>query len=110
MMSAVFARARLVCAAVLVGVCALALAAASASAASYGTGWEAASFAYPTHLPPGGKGNIPLEIVNTDGEAAPSTGVSTVTDSFPAGLTATAAGGMGAYGTSIEEEEKWACV
>src|ERR1700684_560458 len=63
-----------------------------ARAVAPGTGWEAASYASPTNLPPGGKGFIQVDILNIG--AAPSTGSVTMTDTLPPGVTATAAGGL----------------
>ncbi len=92
-------------ASVVVVLSALAIASASAQASVAGTGWEATTFAYPSHLPPGGTGRIDVEIVNMG--ALPATGNITVTDTLPAGVTATAAGG------GTEEEgplgEEWVC-
>jgi hypothetical protein len=88
-----------------------------AGAVVAGTGWEAATSTFPTNLPPGGSANIELDILNTG--AKPSSGSITVTDVLPAGVTATAAGGMQPYGGptifSAEEEEmefggaRWRC-
>jgi hypothetical protein len=102
--------------------CVLAASSASAWAVAVapGTGWEATSSVAPTNLPPGGTGEIQLDIINTG--AQPSTGSLTVTDALPPGVTATAAGGMVEGLTTIlseeEEEEgttrlepgiRWAC-
>ena len=57
-----------------------------------GTGWEAYSDAYPTNLHPGGGGLVTVAFTNTG--ARPSSGSITVTDTLPAGLTATQVGGM----------------
>jgi hypothetical protein len=48
-------------------------------------GWEVFTYVTPTKLPPGGEGEIRLRVYNTGG--AP--GQATVTDTLPAGLTAT---------------------
>ena len=66
--------------------------AALAHAETEGTGWQAFSQVAPTNLKPGGTGQIQLYIMNTG--AKPSSGSITVTDTLPAGLTATKAGGM----------------
>lgn len=65
---------------------ALAVFSPGAQAVVPGTGWEAASYAYPTHLPPGGRGQIQVDIMNTG--AVQSAGSITVTDTLPSGLTA----------------------
>jgi hypothetical protein len=93
----------------LVLLCALAVLAFGASPAfaeTEGTGWEAYSQSSPTNLKPGGSGQIQVDIFNTG--AKPDAGAITVTDTLPAGLEATKAGGMPASGTNIlspEEEE-----
>jgi len=76
-----------------------------------GTGWEAFSSVYPTNLPPGGNGEIQLDIMNTG--AKPSSGSIVVTDTLPEGLEATKAGGMPLVGANIlgpEEEGRWLCI
>ncbi len=94
-------------ASVVVVLSALAIASASAQASVAGTGWEATTFAYPSHLPPGGTGRIDVEIVNMG--ALPATGNITVTDTLPAGVTATAAGG-GTEGPGGESPGgEWVC-
>ena len=119
-------RIRSALAAALMVACVTALTSASAGATPPGTGWQALSYAYPTHLPPGGTGKIQVFMMNTG--ASPSKGTITVTDTLPAGLTAVKAGGMpmfsfpsyeyGGSGTeiysSLEEEEdfggaRWSC-
>jgi hypothetical protein len=87
---------------------------ASAQAATGGVGWEATSSVSPTNLPPGGKGEIQLDIMNTG--AGPSSGTITVTDALPQGVTATKAGGMqGSQVFNVVEEEeefggaRWSC-
>jgi len=78
---------------------------ASASAApTEGTGWEAYSQSYPTNLKPGGSGEIQVDIFNTG--ATPDTGSITITDTLPAGLEATKAGGMPSDGTNILNSEE----
>jgi len=74
---------------------------APAQAETEGTGWEAFSDAHPTNLAPGGSGAIELDVVNVG--AKPSVGPVTVTDTLPAGLTATNAGGMGTGGGGPEQ-------
>jgi hypothetical protein len=100
----------------LVALCVLAFSGARAQALAPGTGWEAGSSLAPTNLPPGGSGEIQLDIINTG--AKPSEGSITVTDTLPPGVTATAAGGMFEAGTEIltpEEETaifggaRWVC-
>ncbi len=76
---------------VLVVFCALGCCSASAEAVSEGAGWHAFSFVEPTTLAPGGKGRIKVGFVNTG--AKPSQGPITLTDTLPAGVTATKAGG-----------------
>ncbi len=68
------------------------LGASPAAAVTEGTGWQAFSSVFPTNLAPGGDGTIELTIMNTG--AKPSDGSITVTDTLPAGVTATKAGGM----------------
>jgi len=78
---------------------------ASASAApTEGTGWEAYSQSYPTSLKPGGSGKIQVDIFNTG--AVPDAGSITVTDTLPAGLEATKAGGMSASSPNILSPEE----
>ena len=93
-------------AAVLVlAVCAMGAFGASASAVAARPGWEVTSQAYPTHLPPGGKGRIVVQVYDTG--AAPSKGGVTVTDTLPPGVTATVASGVDLGGVEFEyfEEE-----
>jgi hypothetical protein len=95
----------------LVAVCALLVLPVAAQAETAGTGWEAFSSVYPTNLPPGGSGEIQLDIMNTG--AKPSSGSITVTDTLPEGLEATKAGGMPLIGANIlgpEEEGRWFCI
>jgi hypothetical protein len=61
-----------------------------AGAAPSAPGWEVSPFAYPSHLPPGGKGYLMLQVHNV-GKAG-SSGPVTVTDTLPAGMVATEAG------------------
>jgi hypothetical protein len=67
---------------------------ASAQATSAAPGWYATTAVYPSHLSPGGKGYIVLEVYNVGGAA--SSGPVTVTDTLPTGVTATEAGYNGA--------------
>jgi hypothetical protein len=89
---------------------------ASAGAVAAGVGWGAESYAVPTSLPPGGSGEIEVDIANNGAKA--SEGSVTVTDTLPPGVTATAAGGTREYENHMltpEEEEqlyggvRWAC-
>ena len=73
-----------------------------------GTGWQAFSTASPTHLPPGGSGEIQVDILNVG--AKPSEGAVTVTDTLPTGVSATAAGGIEAgIPTSEIGGSRWSC-
>src|ERR1700735_4039063 len=67
-------------------------ASASALVSSDGPGWAVSSRLYPTYLPPGGSGEIAVELINAG--AASSKGEVTVTDVLPPNLTATAAGAL----------------
>ncbi len=81
----------------------------SAQAQGEGTGWEAFTQAYPTNLHPGGTGTIQIDLMNVG--AKQSSGPVVVTDTLPAGVSATAAGGMPNYaGTSALSETKVASV
>ncbi len=71
--------------------CAFGCLSVPAEAVTEGTGWHAFSFVFPTTLAPGGKGSIKVAFVNTG--AKQSQGPITVTDTLPAGVTATKAGG-----------------
>jgi hypothetical protein len=62
----------------------------AAEATASAPGWEVSPFAYPSHLPPGGKGYLMLQVHNV-GKAG-SSGPVTVTDTLPAGMVATEAG------------------
>jgi hypothetical protein len=75
----------------LLAACALAGASAPAQAAPVAAapGWEVNPIAYPSNLPPGGQGYLLLEIYNVG--KANSSGTVTVTDTLPAGVTATEA-------------------
>jgi hypothetical protein len=99
------------------GLLASATVAPPAFAVTEGTGWAVSASVFPTNLPPGGSGDIQIEML--DAGAAPSSGPITVTDTLPPGVTATKAGGMVGSSevvilSSKEEEEKlggarWAC-
>jgi uncharacterized repeat protein (TIGR01451 family) len=58
---------------------------ASARAETSAPGWEATVRSLPTHLRPGGQGDIHIDVYNTGGIS--STGVATVTDVLPPQLT-----------------------
>jgi hypothetical protein len=62
---------------------------AQAAAVTAAPGWEVNPMAYPSDLPPGGKGYLMLVIYNVG--KANSSGQITVTDKLPAGVTATEA-------------------
>jgi hypothetical protein len=89
--------------------------ASPASATTAGTGWDVFASAFPTHLEPGGEGNIQVDFVNVG--AVRSEGSITVTDTLPPGVTATKAGGMAvpaAILSPAEEEastigDRWIC-
>jgi hypothetical protein len=76
------------------------LVSSSALAVTPRAGWEVTSRAYPTYLPPGGKGIVVVDLFNTG--AGLSTGKVTVTDTLPPGLTATNAGPLEAFGLISE--------
>jgi hypothetical protein len=80
------------CAIAVLATCALADTTTCAQAASVtaAPGWEVNPMAYPSALPPGGKGYLVLAVYNV-GKAG-SSGTVTVTDKLPAGVTATEAG------------------
>jgi hypothetical protein len=100
-------------------VCGLAASSSSASAVAVapGTGWAVAASVFPTNLPPGGEGDIQIDIDNTG--AAPSEGPITVTDTLAPGLTVTNAGGLRGRGVrplspeeekeAFEGEVRWEC-
>jgi hypothetical protein len=77
-------------------------ASASALSSSGDPGWAVSSRTYPTYLPPGGSGEVVVELINTG--AASSTGAVTVTDVLPPNLTATAAGALQNFGNINEKE------
>ena len=78
--------------AVLAVLCGLGCFSAPAQAVTEGTGWHAFSFVEPTTLAPGSHGRIKVAFVNTG--AKQSQGPITVTDTLPAGVTASKAGGV----------------
>ena len=93
-------------------VCAVMLACgfvASAWASAGGAGWELWAHSAPTYLPPGGKGTIVLDVFNVGEEA--SSGPVTVTDTLPAGVTATDAGGLLSVPNplAIIDHGQWSC-
>ena len=73
-----------------------------------GTGWWAYTSAYPSDLAPGSNGILGVNIKNMGAE--PSSGPITVTDTLPAGVSATKAGGTEESGgreiLSPQQEEK----
>ncbi len=82
----------------------LAMGAPVASALKAAPGWAVTTRSYPTNLPPGGHGQIEIDLFNVG--AADSEGKVTVTDTLPAGVTATEAGGLeNAGGENIAEDE-----
>jgi hypothetical protein len=87
--------------ATILAVCAFA---APASALTPAPGWEVTSHVYPTHLQPGHAGIVVVELFNTG--AGPSSGPVTLTDTLPAGLTATETGGVGTFGYISNGEAK----
>ena len=72
-----------------------------ASASGPAPGWEVTSRAYPTHLKPGGKGVVIVEVYNTG--AGSTNGTVTVTDTLPPGLEATQSGAMLPFGKISNE-------
>jgi hypothetical protein len=79
---------------------------APALAATDATGWRVVSHASgPSNLPPGGVGFIELHVFDTG--ATPSSGLVTVTDELPSGMTFTGAQPVGPLGTS--PAEPWTC-
>ncbi len=96
-------------AAVLLVVCAsLTLAGRASASVAPAPGWELTSAAYPTNLPPGGSGTIEIHVVNTGAAPSAEGEAVTVTDTLPAGLTATAAGEL-EEGFGIGSGELWNC-
>ncbi len=80
----------------LVAVLAFSAFAGSAAAVEAKPGWESNTRVYPTHLKPGGKGIVEVQVFNTG--AGSTTGPVTVTDTLPAGLEATEAGAIENFG------------
>jgi hypothetical protein len=77
-------------------------------------GWAVSSSAFPTSLEPGGKGELVLQPFNVG--AADSHGEVTVTDTLPAGVTASDAGavyGKGGHGVTepeaVIDHSHWVC-
>ena len=85
----------------------LAFAGAAGAAQTPGPGWEVSSRLYPTHLAPGAKGLVIVQMYDIG--AGSSNGTVTMTDVLPAGLEATSAGVMEATGNMIStgEVEEW---
>ncbi len=75
------------------------------AAAQANAGWEVTSRAYPTNLPPGGTGQIEIDLFNVGN--GPSEGTVTVTDTLPTGVEATEMGAVEADGgpASFKESE-----
>jgi hypothetical protein len=73
----------------ILAICFLMVFSVTAWAETPGTGWELDATTIPTHLAPGGEGKISIQIYNIG--ASPSNGTITLTDTLPAGLTATEA-------------------
>jgi hypothetical protein len=71
---------------ILVALCGVFAFSVVAQAETQAPGWELNASTNPTNLPPGGKGFIAIDLYNVG--AASSSGVVTVTDVLPAGLTA----------------------
>lgn len=67
-------------------------------------GWQLTARSYPTNLPPGGHGILRIDVYNIG--AAPSSGTVTVTDTLPAGVSATEAGGS-EFDKVVHE--RWSC-
>jgi hypothetical protein len=80
-----------------------------ASAETPAPGWELASSSNPTNLSPSGKGFIEIDVYNIGAQA--SSGTITVTDTLPAGLTATEAFGVEGSGSdeSAVSDHFWDC-
>jgi uncharacterized repeat protein (TIGR01451 family) len=85
----------------------LAVLAVAAPAFATGPVWQVSSEGLPTALPPGGRGQYQIEIANV-GEIA-STGMVTVVDTLPSGVTATAAGELLVGQTGGIGESYWHC-
>ena len=89
---------------VLLVLCAFASPAAAHAEETPAPGWQLTARSYPTNLPPGGHGVIRIDVYNIG--AAPSRGTVTVTDTLPAGVTATEAGGS-EFDKVVHE--RWIC-
>ena len=89
---------------VLLVLCAFASRAAAHAEETPAPGWQLTARSYPTNLPPGGHGVIRIDVYNIG--AAPSRGTVTVTDTLPAGVTATEAGGS-EFDKVVHE--RWIC-
>ncbi len=85
----------------LVAVLAFSAFAGNAAAAEAKPGWESNTRVYPTHLKPGGKGIVEVQVFNTG--AGSTTSPVTVTDTLPAGLEATEAGAIENFGEINKE-------
>ncbi len=82
--------AKLAASAAIAVLCAVAGNAGPAGAASApAPGWRLTASTIPTHIPPGGQGNLKINLYNAG--AAPSAGPVTVTDTLPEGVIATKA-------------------
>jgi hypothetical protein len=94
---------------VLLCLAALYVSAEPAFAEIQGPGLEVDTEVWPTNLPPGGEGLIYLTVLNIG--AANTSGVVTVTDTLPSGVTATDAGTQGEYAGDApsHEPEDWEC-
>jgi hypothetical protein len=81
-----------------------------AVAAVEAPGWALTGRTYPTNLAPGGQGTILVDVFNVG--ASGSSGVITVTDTLPEGVTATTAGNLHNLKAGSEPEtgsELWVC-
>jgi hypothetical protein len=93
------------------------ISAAPAFAVTPGAGWELTARTFPSNLVRGGGGTIEIAPLNVG--AAPSKGPVTVTDTLPAGVTATDAGELKAFrgepgeglenGSALIGHSRWAC-
>jgi uncharacterized repeat protein (TIGR01451 family) len=72
-------------------------------------GWELTSRTFPTNLAPGGKGTLVVDVNNVGAER--SSGVITVTDTLPSGVTAIEAGELKVVNAEAPElgHELWSC-
>jgi hypothetical protein len=85
----------------------LTLASTAGAAQAPGAGWEVSSRLYPTHIAPGAKGIVTVQVYNVG--AGGSKGTVTMTDVLPPGLEAVSAGVMEGFGIIIpkSEVEEW---